>query len=262
MGDQFPSFKEMGLCSGNQIKMQEVCQAANRSCALNPTWCFTNQQLVSLWGNAGPTLLTPEQLREERRTLLRHLYEKFMTMKNTPTYAETCCGSNLRCLRNFSQVRLKTTANAQSFFSSITNEIFLSERLLVDLSSHHSLDRVLLHEMGHACQYARANGISYIVLELKLRPLHVEERDFRKTFSEATWSCLRQKHRTWKKDPLVNAPSRLREAFANGIFASEMKSVFHWHSPCHVKSDASHANPVEYMDCFFQDHKVREKLCS
>jgi hypothetical protein len=211
----------------------------------------------------------------------------FHRIKDDPALKKRCCGANSSCYDRLAQVRLVVLEGLprDSQFAAYhipDNAIHLSESVLLNMWHEEGVERLILHEMGHACHLSRhwrgETSLDRMTTDICESPhvMSAVKKDFEAFFGEATSQCVldglnrEAEHRRagyLPGDREVCRGSWMIEAFADAAFFDQRTSPAHFawdcpprreHNP-HGKSNHSSARPV--MNCLFERPEIRSLHC-
>jgi hypothetical protein len=205
--------------------------------------------------------------------------EKFIEYKES--LAKKCCPIGaLKCLNRFKKVKLdivestKSYAKYQSGSDPVNfgtngnlNKIFISTSKLASNYTKESVERILLHEMGHVCQFALLSEDKEKYTEFTASDKRCLASTGQKYFNIkkiSSSSCVMNK----LKETMKNNKGDFcygkwhREAFADMIFRSEMKTVYHWsYDLFRTKPSKNYGSVYEYIQCDMENYP-RKSICS
>ena len=243
------SFAGNGLCEG-PLTWEKVCGKAKDT-------CIKHDRADSCYGYYDD-LFTMER----RRTSLRYLYERFTELKNNREMIKTCCGNSEVCARSFTntELRLENQSSGQPWYNPVTKKVFVSEAMIAKCATKGCWDRILFHELGHACQHSRS-GFGWPILATSCRNVSYHREEVQALFGPAVWRCLSMVPELMLEGRSGCPGARLQEVFANFVFLSRWQSLAAWAYTCTGGSDFFHAAPRTYGHCFFEQAETQQYFC-
>ena len=241
------TWSETALCAnGRPLQWEDMCKEAER----------VRQGKVSL----------SEQVSfgTDRRAKLRHLYTKFMEIKNTEAYLHRCCGNETPCRVRFQQTKMTTTRGRSQFDAGTSRgKLMLSEKDIEEAVSSEDLDVILLHGMGHACQHAQVDAEQWSLPSYNSEDWELTGRGFRFRFINGeVESCVQEVFRKAVKSKRQNfSRNWAKEVFSDAIFLGENRSVSGLAMNCQARQSDYHLDAKDYMHCFLKLPELRNSIC-
>jgi len=205
--------------------------------------------------------------------------EKFLEYKTS--LAKKCCPSDaLKCLNRFKKVKLDIVESAKSSAKYQTgtdpinfgtngnlNKIIITTSKLASNYTKEGIERILLHEMGHVCQFALISEDKEKYMEFTSpdkKCLASTGQIFFNIKKMSSSSCIINK----LKEAMNKNKGNFcygkwhREAFADMIFREEMKTIYHWSYDLFRGTPAKNYGSVyEYIQCDLK-HFPQKDVCS
>lgn len=241
---------------------------------------FTNMRALSAWRYCRPRFGASAQpcFEKDSQIIQKRLSDQEL-MNEVTNFTQTtfdnyklelankCCSPEQKnCLNRFEKLKLTikndTSSSAQYVSDSAPvnfhyNEIEITHGKLAAEYTKEGIERVLLHEFGHVCQFAlisedeakykeftspttrclESTGINgFKVTDLKSLPCVQKKLEaLAKTHSDTSKFC----HGKW-----------YREAFADMIFRDKMNTIYHWIYDMHRTSPSKNYGSVfDYIQC-------------
>ncbi len=250
------SFRDTNLCDG-KMNFRKICNIATDSC-----WRRTGSD--ACWK---PSV---ERFRDVSfaKNVYENLAQLFEKVTQKEPFLSTCCGQDTDCRTSFSNTKLKIikglTLNDQTaHYDVLQKTVRMSEGKVLGMQSVEGLERVVLHELGHACQFSQKPDIgnhfdlSYCSRRLASDPI------FDSKVGATIRACTEKSHKKAAEESggEVCLGGWMSEAFADLIFAKHIDSitVFAW--TCVGDTDVRHGPSAAHMDCWLQDPKNQQLLC-
>ncbi len=247
-------------------------------------WYMRKNLCTSKYGQNNSTCTVLDQsLIEKRRNNLdlmkriqRYTENQFRIYRDE--LALKCCQGKSSCLPRFQKTSLelvndeKAIAEYQS--SQLVNDpgrIVISNTKLAANLNEENVDRLLLHELGHACQFARIaedekRYSSFTDPEKNCSNEETGLYEFREFLGEKMTFCL-QKKITIMKHKLESTGGFCfhrwyRETFADMAFRDQMKTPLHWTFDTNRKSSSkNHPGTANLLECY-ESEKIKQQLCN
>lgn len=223
------------------------------------------------------------QSKELRRKIFSYAQNEFTKIKENPVLQSRCCPSEVlktsealkKCVSFFTSTQLyllkglskeDMTADYQGFREDPLVEI--SEARLLYCKNQECIDDVLLHELGHACQYSRGDILELFRCQA---PQKILEKDLTIFFGKDATKCILKDLKPEFKD-YVNSSKKhkekpclnrwVHETFADLIFMDQRKTPAAFYGFCDFKDkvDSTHG-PTFINDCVMNQSPYREALC-
>jgi hypothetical protein len=180
--------------------------------------------------------------------------------------AALCCGDKKQCRERFLATSLRFDPSNRSLAhyhsdndpqGTIDNYVNISYGKLAENYTLEGVERVLLHELGHSCQFAiiseNAQDYALFVSESTACLASTGEK-FLKLLSRSSQACLINKLKMQRDE--ISQPQNFcfgkwyREAFADMVFRSEMKTIYHWIYDLHRRTPTkTHPNVLDLLEC-------------
>lgn len=208
---------------------------------------------------------------------------KDFTIKKFETYKESlakkCCMPHQKnCLHRFEKVKLrieedsKMTAEYLSDSAPVNfryNDIRITTAKLASQYTEEGLERVLLHEFGHVCQFGLVAEDADLYKEFTHPNSNCTANTGEKAFHITklpSLGCVDKKLKE-QMNEVGNDSSKYcfgkwyREAFADMIFRDEMGTIYHWTYDMYRRTPAKNYGKVsEYIQCA-NDLIPKESVC-
>jgi hypothetical protein len=206
-------------------------------------------------------------LRAQKPELMKQITE--FTQKKFEIYkrdlAQQCCGSKKKCLERFSGTQLRLTSGMDIRASYIsdgfpqgTNIVEISMGKLASAMNQESVERVILVELAHACQFALVSESpsDYDTFTSDKCSIKSGSMKYMEGLGTEMASCLN--HHLQKQIEAIPEKKRhkycfgkwYREAFSDMKFRSEFTSIYHWTYDFLRRSHSTdHGNVLNYIKC-------------
>ena len=183
-----------------------------------------------------------------------------------------CCGDDAVCKAHFSKVKLVFLSglpkdSIKAYYRSSANAVRISHSYLFNSYHEASIEQALLHELGHACQYALAKSENrFDSLKTKCSSSRdVGNAGFNRLPAQGG-ACLNKaleyavsEGKGITKDYCFNRMQK--EGFANMIFAHKSSSTFHWAHICSGKVSKRHSHFYAYSHCILENPAFQRNFC-
>ena len=256
------------------LTMDRVCKKAAAECRLlgNESCWALNQRAQS----------ARMESVSHRKLVLENTFSFFDSTQKNSDFLKTCCGHNPDCQSKILKLELVfvqglpkdqqyayyfTTTDGNGEFTK--HRIELSEAILLNSLSAANIERVLLHELGHACDISRHAGHKYMTKKFKGCASDEEFRNLETYFSKEVAKCIRddlaRPMAAFEKasGQRVCLADWLHEAFAEAFQYQNAKDIqsFSWDCSA-TPPDLMHPPPAVPMNCMLKhDPKLRRNLC-
>lgn len=248
----------------------KVCQPLNlpNVCAFAGSVCFdrtgNNQNYASCWFVDAKIRRKRLQSEELKNKILPFAKSAFLDLRDSSELQSLCCGRDRNCLQHLSKTDFKIIPSNKSdsmihrYLHKAGHRIEVAAPLLLNLANEEGVERVISHELGHACQHSR-----HWKKELKSEEEAWETTlsDFKSVFGNNYADCVSEGIR---KERLDNTRSGawLKEAFAEAIAMRMWKSPAHWAWSCFSRVDEEHGPSHVQIKCALAyDRVVRANIC-
>lgn len=188
----------------------------------------------------------------------------------------TCCEGKPQCLNRFRSTGLRFTESTKSEASYLSdsnpnglNRIEISRGKLASTMNKESLERVLLVELAHACQFALISESKedYKVFTTDRCAVDSGRKMFMEGLGQEVGSCIDQE----LQSQIAAIPESergkycfgkwYREAFSDMKFRSEFKSIYHWTYDFLRRSQhKNYASVYKYIRCGMTP-EIRSQVC-
>lgn len=169
---------------------------------------------------------------EARKKLVKSSFEEFVADSEIQSL---CCNGNLTCVKKLKEVKLFIDEDLNSTaplgeYDEESHTVKMSKSTLLSALYEEPIRRLVLHELGHACNYS-INYASNPKNPPKIgiiETLPLEKNLLVKRFGSEFLSCLENRSQA---DPMFRSAlghQPASEAFAEAIFASRFKETLHW----------------------------------
>jgi hypothetical protein len=189
---------------------------------------------------------------------------------------DQCCGDKSQCRKRFSETRLELTSELSSSASyhsdsspSGRNLITITKGKLASTMNQESLERVLLVELAHACQFALISESTSDYRKFTTDRCSVESGRlmFKEGLGEEMASCVDQELQA-QISAIPEAEKGkycfgkwYREAFSDMKFRSEFKSIYHWTYDFLRRSQHQNYGSVyKYINCGLTP-EIKSQVC-
>lgn len=274
---QFPPWEKsvaQELCTSSTPTQftEALCRNATETCVANVRQLFC-------W--------YPEQSRFQsgmvRGQVFSYAQKYFSHISHSESLAQRCCHGTSNptlCQTAFSQTSFEIVRGlprdshlAQTIWGYQESpprraRVEISEGMLLGCHDRDCISRVILHELGHACEAARADTSEALLARRSWGSTNTNcqsdvgslaiQSDLSHILNDAELNCI-------TRAISANASSgctlsRLQEVFADAIFLDQLQMPgFAW--ACTASSDVEHLAPLHYLSCLFQNSERREALC-
>lgn len=245
-------------------------------------FALTYYNCQTRYGKSAQTCVETDGTRlEARRTdpelmnrLLSFTEYKFASFKNK--LAQQCCASREKCHKRFSSTTLKITDDSKfsaSYHSDSsvtgTNYIEVTTAKLAASLNQENIERVLLVELAHACQFALISESPSDYRKFTGDRCSIDSG--RLMFQEGLGAELAQCVEAELQSQIAEIPESqrdkycfgkwYREAFSDMKFRSEFSSVYHWTYDFMRRSKATnYASVYKYIECGITP-EFKKRLC-
>lgn len=187
----------------------------------------------------------------------------------------TCCQNDEACASHFQKTGFNVIMGAElqdlethyRFCGRNAHTIEVTMGRLVSARNEESIDRLLLHELGHACQYSRHVRSSRERTKLDRDEGCVSAdlsiADIDATMGNEFTSCLFPKllGEAARLEGRVCFGSWASEAFADAVFAFKRTELAHWAWDCVGVTDSWHPPSEAVMGCLTKTTRLRDAWC-
>jgi hypothetical protein len=251
------------LCQPN-LTIEKVCRSAEETCR-------QMGRSVSCWDGYADyhSCESDRELLQTHRTALSYASRKFYEFLRNPEIQSHCCGNNKYCKQGFISVKLMILRGLPSddytaYYSSVRNRVFASVSKIVRCTSRACVDRMIFHELGHACSRWHTS-IAWNPVEGPRRDFDYSQA-FRNFTSPEAARCISQTLHVSAQSAQarginVERNSWNEEALANLIFISNFDHPAHWAGPCSTLEDHFHPRERWIANCTLLIPRVRATLC-
>lgn len=211
---------------------------------------------------------------ELMRQMISFTEYKFESFKNK--LAGECCGQSQKCLERFSSTELNVK-DSSSFYASYVsdssptgvNYIEMSTAKIAASMNQENIERVLLVELAHSCQFAKISESSENYRKFTTDRCSVESGKlmFKEGLGPELSQCVDEE---LTKQIAAIPPSErgkycfgkwYREAFSDMKFRSEFTSLYHWTYDFMRRSKASNYGSVyKYISCGIKP-EFKSQIC-
>ncbi|MEK7690215.1 MAG: hypothetical protein AAB425_04255, partial [Bdellovibrionota bacterium] len=265
------------LCpKGRALDTTALCSQAREACQIYGTsYCYAKDPLIRARRAGFPPV---------GKAITRFAAKKQAEIRESEDFQNTCCGTDNRCKRMFSETRLAiltggTPGDIEAHYipegggpSSRWHQIEVSGAALFACYNQECVEQMLVHEMGHACQFSRIRSSDERVAFAKkltskegcadrapVPELHAALGD--NTARCLTDALAKAAFDEMKTDTDLCFGAWQNEAFANTVFAHLTPTSYHWGIPCAGSQDEGHAAAKGYLHCVLERTAVQEALC-
>lgn len=190
--------------------------------------------------------------------------------------ASQCCGTKSTCLQRFSSTQLVISDRSEisaSYLSDSSptgrNIVEITERKMASTMNQESLERVILVELAHSCQFALVSESKDKYRTFTTNPCSIEagKQMFIEGLGEEMGSCLDQELKAQISAIPESEKGKYcfgkwyREAFSDMKFRSEFKSIYHWTYDFLRRSQHKNYGSVyKYIKCGVTT-SLKEQVC-
>ncbi len=242
-----------------------MCKAAEKECLAvsGRTDCSMGMRMSITCDDL--QFLTEEQVMQKRADNFNYIQKKFYEITADSTLQTRCCGTDQTCKEGWSKTKLNILKGLSQ--STLTAEVTwdnppvvqMSVSIIAQCQSTDCIDRLLYHELGHACSTWSShfgNDVprtfqSAAILENKIHSY------LTKTPADCVIKGLK---RARDYEGIVNFDSWTEEALADSIFAHKMGPGAIAYM-CNARQEKMHAHPKYYIACFLDEPSFKEKFC-
>lgn len=189
---------------------------------------------------------------------------------------KTCCEGKAQCLNRFNSTALRFTEETKSEASYLSdtnpnglNRIEISRGKMASTMNRESLERVLLVELAHACQFAliSESAADYKFFTTDRCSVESGRKMFLEGLGPEVGSCVDQELQA--QIAAIPETERgkycfgkwYREAFSDMKFRSEFKSIYHWTYDFLRRSQhKNYASVYKYIRCGMTP-EIRSQVC-
>ncbi len=190
-----------------------------------------------------------------------------------------CCGDKEKCTTRFNQVRLAITDNEKVDahyesdeipVNSPTNKIGMTWGKIASAYNTENIDRVLLAELGHACQFAliSENEENYKKFTGETRcDKESGLLSFKEGLGEEMATCLINEVESQMKELTDEQRSKFcfgkwyREVFSDMKYRKHYSSIYHWTYDMGRRTPSTNYGSVfKYIKCGFPQ-EFKQKMC-
>jgi hypothetical protein len=211
----------------------------------------------------------------------------FNRLRTSPMVQELCCQDNQACKRHLGKTKLTFNStrlhrdNARYMLDG--HEIRVGMKWLENCRNEQCMERMMLHELAHSCQYSRPMARTGLFRD-KLNhecSTFLGHSDIKKPAScegemenllgqvrhsaGSANECLlgelgKVRDARKKQGEPVCWKSWLHEAEADLIFMPLMTDISHWYTMCMGRAGGNHGPPRVTGNCYFKRPEVRQKF--
>ncbi len=252
-------------CSG-ATSFLSFCSGAAAACAFKAG-------RSSCWSDSSVRSKDPRRVKKILQETAR-IHRRMITDSRV---LELCCESDEGCKRRYSRTGLRvipsTGENDQTYYyDPRKNAVYFSLSLLSGCQNPECLERMVMHELGHACQfnrYTRVGAFGRVAMALLgdafPRQVGAMGLDRIRGMNAQALRCVHGEFKSLLKrgdGSVAPVPgSWYREAFADLVFTSERRSPLHYAWDCFNPGDWTHAPPLLYFECLWKHGGLRERMC-
>jgi hypothetical protein len=190
-----------------------------------------------------------------------------------PYAVEQCCGEDPGCAARLRKTRLTTFKTSENGIDAYfrDGEIRFLEARLLNYLTESGIEQAVLHELGHACEFARhPDRAADLANSCAGGDAAVEKlawEDMTAVFGPAATACMRRGlHRD--RDRRARAMSGIcmsswaQEAFADALYAAWYRRPEHWAWMCNAVVDPLHGATTEVeTGCIMNDALAYNRFC-
>ncbi len=269
--DRMPA-RAPGMC---ELSAASFCATAQRGCESRHRSLNCAAQNPS----ARKSRVASSQLRKD---IFAFASRYFTETKDDPTAIEHCCGDldsqdYRSCADHFTKTKLyllkglpETDQTAYYLADLKQPRVEVSEAALLSCETEECVQYLILHELGHACEWSRDNFNPSLD---KCSDAFVSREDLSDFFGEETSDCLfnanlkaAQEHdkklkHSLKKNGFACMEGWLRENFADAVFIDRWQSPYNGAWICNAASDPMHGPESVLLVCLFKNKKIQSLFC-
>ncbi|MGK5081676.1 hypothetical protein WDW37_00100 [Bdellovibrionota bacterium FG-1] len=259
--DLLPYSKVRKIDCGAPFEIESFCRKTSRLCKSNICWSPNAVEWQAENQHQSPTW----------KRAFRTAKVSFDQMISAPDMQAMCCGPDKSCRDYFSKTQLKILqglgyGNLTSHFAYNDHAVYVSEEVLLSCENRECIERIFLHELGHACQTSRNGALPMMALVSACPFSGTSIADFDNTVGVQTRECVLQAlkdHQTAEraKNKPICASYQGTEAFADIIFSAWRKRPAHWAWDCNADPDERHPDPKGYLQCIFARALPKHSVC-
>lgn len=257
-----------GSCN---LQTANICKAASNYCSGK----FGSAACVESDKNKKQQLLNNANYKARITRVAQNIFAR---LKSDSTLTSQCCGTDLKCKVSFSQTGFDVLepmdGETQTEFAHYQHEHIFKDKIEISISklitaqTPEVIEYMILHELGHACQYA-----------LAVTPKRMSELDATESkapirnpvgyerLNPEVSNCITeaiQRERANPQSASANFRQWQEEIFADAIFASRNKTPKHLSYSCgnfNSRASQNHAPSKVYLDCLTKDPGVQRNFC-
>lgn len=268
LATESPSVRD-ALCVSDIPTADQVCQLSKSAC--RDTYGVSCRET-----DLNQILSRLSNLDLQRKTFekTKHFFEN---LKGDEKVTNLCCQEDQTCRLRLTQVSFKVARSLPevqlAYFhlgSEQKGEIIFSDSRLLASNTFDDIENTLLHEWGHACQFARNPEADSLYCDEVygggLLTLATATKDIGAVFDKKLENCVSEALITSKDIPNETAANhclsaRGSEAFADLFLLKNVKGLYGWERICLAKKNESHEFPRVYLNCWIRNQKIRKEVC-
>lgn len=211
-------------------------------------------------------------------TIIKNRANSFVqSLVSDREFQTKCCGASETCLSCFKGTTFKVEGNIGAFCRTYRRDpphIECTEGGMTEYFNENGVERILLHELGHACQNCRHSGSSHFQDSEKNgtvifscndpADISLAKRDIQSVTDWRIAQCVIDELLTEyfsRKHGKVCFRDWLREAFADVVFYERKKDLAHWSRNCGAMVDSSHGPQIPIIGCLLRHGRLKSMLC-
>lgn len=252
------------------------------TCSRGISICSENTSSLNCWS---PSSSQRFQSVAARRAIYQYARNKFLQITSNRVLQNRCCFRSHNpdlCRTSFQNTGFALMiglppGNMSAWFRQryveippSRGQVEISEGMLLGCRTASCIDRLLFHELGHACEYARADNLT----EFNLRTAAARSdpnctlgtettasvSDIQDVFGEEFNQCINREIQLHSEVPGCYS-SRILEIFATSIFFDQVEpSGMAW--DCTGPEDSDHLSTRKILHCIFRIPRTRGGVCT
>lgn len=252
-----PAEVPLKLKTADLKNVDSFCQALQKGC--EQRYGFTRVGLCLNYSTIRKRVL------EDRQTILKVrevALKKFSGWVEDPKFIDRCCGSDQKCSGVLSKVKLtfwdpEFKGKDIARFDRKTNQVIILDGILATCPGAGCVEEALLHELGHACQYAHYSTTLDFGERLTgtcMGDPILSWKGFTKLLGQPVKDCV-QLQVLRQLDTFKDrcADSWVEEAAASLVFSPVSRSALQWTRICESqKPDRLHPAMRPLLECLLQ----------
>lgn len=234
-----------------QPSFNKLCEASRKVCSQ-----FDNYRNCHATSDEAFFRKKNKKLKQEAFDKARNFFKSIVSDPNLQNF----CGDR------FKKTELIIVRGSEESTEYVTkyNIVQISEDRLVNSYTEEGIERTILHELGHACQYNRnpagidnecdskySNIRDYNII------LSMRKTDLEKIMSPDEYRCIEKMFAQKKSNCKI---PHLMEMYANLVFVEKKSKIAHWSWDCGA-IETKYNPTAEYQDCFIKSQRAKDRFC-